>query len=70
MNNPYDLHSWSKHYREEVSREVSRRHLTEKMRAGYAPRRLWHLGSAWSNLLASLGATPEPNDQPAVEPVK
>ena len=30
MNCPYDLHSWSKHYREEALREASKRHLVEQ----------------------------------------
>jgi hypothetical protein len=34
MNNPYDLHSWSKHYRKEALREAERRHLVERVRAG------------------------------------
>ena len=33
MNNLYDLHSWSKHYREEALREAGRRHLVERERA-------------------------------------
>jgi hypothetical protein len=71
MNNPYDLHSWSKHYREEVSPEVSRRHLAKELRATHKPRGLrGHLGSALSKVLASLGAIPEPNDPLAAEPVK
>ena len=34
MNNPYVLHTWSKHYREEAHQEVQRRHLLKRARAG------------------------------------
>ena len=33
MDNPYDIHSWSKDYREERLAEASRRHLVERARA-------------------------------------
>jgi hypothetical protein len=45
MNNPYDLHSWSKHYREEARQEARVQHLVEQARAGRQPR-----GSGWSRL--------------------
>jgi hypothetical protein len=38
MNNPYDVHSWSKLYREEALREARKRHLADSARA--ARRRL------------------------------
>jgi hypothetical protein len=36
MNNLYDLHSYSKHYRE----EARKRHVIERARAGCEPGRL------------------------------
>ena len=40
MNYPYDLHSWSKHYREEAMAKATNRHLAERgrteRRVGYA----------------------------------
>jgi hypothetical protein len=32
MHNPYDLHSWSKLYREDVFREARVRHLADRAR--------------------------------------
>ena len=55
MNNPYDVHSWSKLYREERLAEASRWHLAEHLRASREPRGLRSLRSAWKGVLASLG---------------
>lgn len=33
MNYPYDLHAWSKYYREEALKEARERHLAEHARA-------------------------------------
>lgn len=33
MDNPYDLHSWSKHYREEALREARTRDLVRPTRS-------------------------------------
>ena len=33
MNNPYDVHSWSKLYREDALREAKARHLADRARA-------------------------------------
>jgi hypothetical protein len=51
MNNSYDLHSWSKQYREERLTEARVRHLVERTRA-----RRSGLSSSWRNPLALLRA--------------
>ena len=54
MNNPYDLHSWSKHYREEALQQVQTRHLVERRRTSRQLSGLRRVGLAWSNALTLL----------------
>jgi hypothetical protein len=57
MNNSYDLHSWSKQYREERLTEARGRHLLERTRASRDPRGARRSGlSSWRNPLALLRA--------------
>lgn len=57
MNNPYDLHSWSRQCREEALSEARMRHIAK--RAGREPRRLRRIGLrriglAWRSVLTPL----------------
>jgi hypothetical protein len=55
VHNPYyDLHSWSKHYREERLAEANGRYLVERARTSREPRGLRRVGLAWSNALTLL----------------
>lgn len=54
MNNPYDLHSWSKQYREDALRGARRRHLAERAEEGREPRGPRRTRLAWRNALAPL----------------
>jgi hypothetical protein len=56
MNNPYDLHSWSKHYREEALQQARRQHLLEQAKAGRELHESGWLGLAWRKPLALLRA--------------
>jgi hypothetical protein len=58
MYKPYDLHSWSKAYREEALRSVSRTHLEAGLRADRRVRTgRSRLGLAWGGVLSLLHAT-------------
>jgi hypothetical protein len=52
MNNPYDLHSWSKLYREEALQQARTRQLLERARTSPQPSGLRRVGLAWNNALA------------------
>ncbi len=55
MNNPYDIYSWSKHYREERLAEARVRHLVQRARtSGDEPHGLRRVGLVWSEALAPL----------------
>jgi len=54
MNNPYDVHSWSKLYREERLAEASRRDLLERARKSRDPRKSGQWRLTLRNSLALL----------------
>ena len=58
MNNPYDLHSWSKRYREEVLREVQAREIIRSTKSGGSVPSGWARATRiWPSLLSLLGRT-------------
>jgi hypothetical protein len=58
MNNPYDLHSSSKVYREEALRAARTRHLEGRLRADRRARPgQSRVGLAWGGVLSLLHAT-------------
>ena len=57
MNNPYDLHSWSKHYREEVLREVHSREIISPMQSGGGAPSSSRASRIWLSILSLLGRT-------------
>jgi hypothetical protein len=69
MHNPYDLHSWSKLYREEALQETQKRRLKGRLRANRQEQsERSRAGLAWGALLASLrGARFAGNLEPGEE---
>lgn len=51
MNNPYDVHSWSKLYREEKLAEARGRHLVEQTRTQREPRESRRPELSWNPLV-------------------
>jgi hypothetical protein len=49
MNYPYDLHSWSKHYREEAMAKATNRHLAERAMTDRKQRELQQVGLGLEN---------------------
>lgn len=56
MNNPYDIHAWSKHYRENILREVNTLRLERRAASGGRGFRLTIAVSALRNLIGLLRA--------------
>ncbi len=54
MENLYDLHSWSKHYREERLAEARKRHLNEQAKVDGETRGLRRVDRPWKTLLTVL----------------
>jgi hypothetical protein len=55
MDNPYDLHSWSRQYREDALHEARTRHLVEQAKGNHSARfRLRDVVSAVSGALSVL----------------
>jgi hypothetical protein len=63
MNNPYDIHSWSKLYREEALHEARTRHRERLLRAIREPGGLRRVGLSWSGALAPLLRKVRPSEQ-------
>jgi hypothetical protein len=62
----YEFYSWSAQYRQERLAEAGRLRLEEKLRASREPRGLRNPLKALRKAVASLRATSEPGDPPAV----
>ena len=59
MNNFYEVHSWSKLYREEALQEAQRRHLAHQAKAHRRQRPEEQM--RWSSWLSKLAAAVEPS---------